>query len=60
MDNQDKEIIIKVKDLIEYLSRIDPEIIVELDRNGWDNNRTIVSNIGSVFQLYKDILFIEN
>lgn len=66
MDNQNKEVVIKVKDLIEYLSKLDPEIRVELDRDGWDDDRAIESNIRSIFQLFEDtknketILYIEN
>lgn len=48
--NGDTKVEIKVKDIIEFLQSIDPEIPVYLDKNGWDyyykNPQEIIKNSG--------------
>jgi len=61
-----KEMTIRVKNLIEYLSQIDPETPVYLDKDGWDydvtnakNEVDVIDQIG-LFGRYKDYLYIFN
>jgi hypothetical protein len=65
-DNGNKQMTIRVKHLIEYLSQFDPETPVYLDKDGWDYDVTNAKNEVDVidqrglFDKYKDSLTINN
>ena len=61
-DEFNEEKSVKVKHLIEYLQKFDPEMIVELDKDGWeheDNPLDTVKNNG-IFEPFRNTLFINN
>ena len=60
MDNQDKEIVIKVKDIIEYLSKLNPDSEVVLNNNGWWDDLTVEQNLQNLFVSYGSCVFIQN
>jgi hypothetical protein len=53
----------KVKHLIEYLSKLDPEMEVHLDKDGWqgygDTEVELIETSG-LFEPFRDSLFINN
>ena len=61
-DRSDEPIRVTVKDLIEYLSRFDPETEVHLDKDGWNYKETGLKTIEStyLFDSFEDTLIINN
>lgn len=62
-NEEPKKMQVKVKHLIEYLSQLDPEANVYLDKDGWDtegeNEVEMIKNRG-VFDFFQGSLFINN
>jgi len=63
-NEEPKKMQVKVKHLIEYLSQLDPEANVYLDRDGWygadgDSEMEMIKNRG-IFYVFKGNLFINN
>jgi hypothetical protein len=60
-DNFTEEKKVKVKDLIEYLQTLDPEVEVHLDRDGWDYHETPLETIkNNILFNYTDKYLIIN
>jgi hypothetical protein len=53
---------VQVKDLIEYLQTLDPEMEVFLDRDGWKYHETPMETLKNtyLFQVWEDTLTINN
>lgn len=53
---------VKVKHLIEYLQQFDPEMSVELDKEGWDEEENPLDTIenSGLFHKFENTLFINN
>lgn len=65
-ESKNKELTIRVKNIIEYLQQFDPNTEVSLDKDGWesgDNEIEIIENSG-IFEYFDDddppSLFINN
>lgn len=58
----DEESPIKVKHLIEYLKKFDPEMSVELDKDGWEHEDNPLDTIeySGLFDQFENTLFINN
>lgn len=66
VDQEQEKPVVKVKDLIEYLQSLDPEMKVSLDKDGWDYYETPLETIKKTFLFDvfnngdESILFINN
>lgn len=58
----DEESPVKVKHLIAYLQKLDPEAGVELDKDGWEHEEDPIETIenSGLFDIFNDTLFINN
>jgi hypothetical protein len=61
-DFGDEESPIKVKHLIAYLQKLDPEAGVELDKDGWEHEEDPIETIenSGLFDIFDGTLFINN
>lgn len=61
-DFEDEEIPVKVKHLIAYLQKLDPEAGVELDKDGWEHEEDPIETIANsgLFDVFQGTLFINN
>ncbi len=61
-DHSDEPTRVKVKDLIEFLSSLDPELDVHLDKDGWDYKETGLKTVEDSYLFYvqPDYLIINN
>lgn len=48
-DNFPEDVKVRVKDLIEYLQTLDPDVEVVLDRDGWDYHETPLETIKNTY-----------
>ena len=53
---------VKVKHLIEYLKKFDPEMSVQLDKDGWEHEDNPLDTIeySGLFDQFRNTLFINN
>ena len=58
----DEESPVKVKHLIAYLQKLDPEAGVELDKDGWEHEEDPIETIenSGLFDIFDGTLFINN
>ena len=58
----DEESPVKVKHLIAYLQKLDPEAGVELDKDGWEHEEDPIEAIenSGLFDIFNGTLFINN
>ena len=58
----DEESPVKVKHLIAYLQKLDPEAGVELDKDGWEHEDDPIETIenSGLFDVFQGTLFINN
>lgn len=61
-DFGDEESQVKVKHLIAYLQKLDPEAGVELDKDGWEHEEDPIETIenSGLFDIFDGTLFINN
>lgn len=61
-DFGDEESPVKVKHLIAYLQKLDPEAGVELDKDGWEHEEDPIETIANsgLFDVFQGTLFINN
>jgi len=61
-DFGDEETPVKVKHLIAYLQKLDPEAGVELDKDGWEHGEDPIETIenSGLFDIFNGTLFINN
>lgn len=61
-DFGDEESPVKVKHLIAYLQKLDPEASVELDKDGWEHEEDPIETIenSGLFDIFDGTLFINN
>lgn len=61
-DFEDEESPVKVKHLIAYLQKLDPEAGVELDKDGWEHEEDPIETIenSGLFDIFDGTLFINN
>jgi len=61
-DFGDEESTVKVKHLIAYLQKLDPEMGVELDKDGWEHEEDPIETIenSGIFNRFQNTLFINN
>ena len=61
-DFGDEESPVKVKHLIAYLQKLDPEAGVELDKDGWEHEEDPIETIenSGLFDIFDGTLFINN
>ena len=52
----------RIKHLIEYLQNFDPEMSVELDKDGWEHEDNPLDTIkySGLFEQFQNTLFINN
>jgi hypothetical protein len=51
-DHSDESTKVKVKDIIEFLSGLDPELEVVLDKNGWNYKETGLKTVENAYLFY--------